>query len=282
MGKEIERLIKKKFGKKYNLLKELTDHGNSFVFLIKSKTENSKFILRIGLIGKSDLSLKNNILALKILKREKNIPKLISFGKLNEYFYSIETFLSGKKREQNVKNLKKLITSFRNIHSYKSKKCGWLSSPQKDWKRYFLKNHVNNYIKRLEKRVKNYQDYINLANNNFPDEKGKLSLLHGDFSFTNSLFDNKKVNFFDFEDSFYGEKEYDLAMIYFMEFLPDKDFVNNFFIKDYDKDKILFYALCIGIRKVALARNKKHALSRLKRLEIVYKNIIKRNKLTLS
>ena len=139
MKKRIKKLIEKKLRGEYEIVSELTDHGNLYVYLIKSKEDSSNYILRIGKIGAGDLSLKNNLFALKVLKNEKNVPRLINFGKSDRYFYSIETFLPGNKRKENINRLRKLINEFKEIHNHKSRKCGWLGTSQKDWKRFFYK-----------------------------------------------------------------------------------------------------------------------------------------------
>ena len=274
MNTVIKELFDRKFSKKYRILKELTDHGDSQVYLINAIRSKTRFILRIGKIGESDLSLKNNIIALKILKKENNIPDLIEFGKFKGCFYSIESFLSGRKQKESIVGLKKMLNSIRKINAHKSNKCGWLSTPQTNWRRYFLNNCVNNYRERLSKKIKDYDKYLNYANENIPDEK-VFHLLHGDFSFTNCLFNKSKVGFFDFEGSFYGPKEYDLSMIYFMELLPKIDLIDYLRFKKYNFKNVLYYALCIGIRKVALSKNKRHAKRRLEKLEKIYSHIQK-------
>lgn len=248
-------------------LKELTDHGNASTFYIESL--DKKFILRIS---ERKESLRNNYLALKILNG-KLAPKVFCLDKYKKFYFSVETFMPGVKRDLDIKHFKQMTNYLKKIHNYKRDKCGWLNNPSKLWKNYFFKYHINNYKERFKLKVKSHEKYFSLIKQRFPKSLGKFSLLHGDYSFTNSLFFKNKVYFFDFEDSFFGEKEYDLAMIYFMEFLPNYDFINKINIQGYDKEKILFYGLCIGIRKVALSKDKKHCESRLKRLNMIYDHL---------
>lgn len=251
-------------------LKELTDHGSAPVFLVNF-SGSKRFIMRVG---ERKEPLKNNFLTLSYLKRKTETPIPITFDKLGNIFYSLEYFINGRKHKSNKKEIDLLVKTLRKgIHSHKSKKCGYLSNLQDNWKKYFLKMHVVNYQERFLSRVKDGDKYFNYILSNFPDRPKYFSLLHGDFSFTNSLFYKNKIHFFDFEDSFFGEKEYDLAMLYYMEFLPEKEIIDSLDILDYDKYKILFYALCIGIRKVALARGRKYIKRRIKKLEIVYQHL---------
>lgn len=267
-----KKIIQKHFPQNKYFLKEMTDHGSAAVFLV-TFSDSRKAILRVG---KRKEPLENNFLTLSYLKGKTETPIPITFGKLANLFYSLESFIDGRKHKSNRKEVKVLVKSIRkDIHSHKSKKCGYLSLPQNNWRKYFLKAHVTNYRKRFLSKVKDGNKYLDYILSNFPDQPKYFSLLHGDFSFTNSLFDKNKGYFFDFEDSFFGEKEYDLAMLYYMEFLPDKEIIDLLDCLDYNKDKILFYALCIGIRKVALARGKKYTQRRIKKLKIVYDNLLK-------
>lgn len=248
-------------------INELTDHGSAQVYLVSSNAR--KLIVRIG---RKKEPIQNNVLALKILKDANYVPKIVSEGKIGKEHYSIETFIGGKKKSLTLNNLKNLIEEIKKIHKIKFRRCGYLSNLVEDWEGYFLENHVMNYRGRFSSRVQGGEKYFDFIEKNFPKSVKSFSLLHGDYSFTNSLFESDKVNFFDFEDSFVGEKEYDLAMIYYMELLPHADLI-DLISKEYDRYKILFYSLCIGIRKTVFARSGKHFLSRLRRLEIVYEKL---------
>jgi fructosamine-3-kinase len=266
---QIKKILKQCFKSDDYLVKELTDHGSSKVYKITFRYHGS-YILRLS---KNDNTIRNNVIALKLLKKQKNIPKIISFGKIGNTFYSIETFLKGKKLKPTRKNLDLMLKSIKKIHNIRSTRSGDLSRPSHYYKDYIL-NQCIKYKEKLKKKIKDHQKYFDIIENNFPRYKPRYSLLHGDFSFTNALYDKRKVNFFDFEDSFYGEKEYDIAMLYYMELLPEKDLIYIFPKYGFNKKKILFYALCIGIRKVAKAKKAK-LNKRIKKLDLVYDHLVK-------
>jgi hypothetical protein len=75
---------------------------------------------------------------------------------------------------------------------------------------------------------------------------------------------------FDFEEAFYGEKEYDLGYFLFKIGI-NKEYLD--IIKEkYDIRKVLYYALCVGVRKIALSKDFE-LKNRIEKLNEIYKRL---------
>jgi len=264
----IKEVVYKNFGTDDYSSKELTDYGGSKVYLIS--VLGGTYILRIS----SLLSpLENNYSALKAINSVL-CPKPVILGSIGKSYYSFESFMSGEKRSYSEDNLKSLIHALMSLHSITSDSCGFLNShSNSSWKDFFFSTFLDNKLRVFLTVNDSYKFLKPWIHENFPDTPRRFSLVHGDFSFTNSLFDSGMVRFFDFEDSFFGVKEYDLAMIYFMELLPENESLELFSDFGYDAKKILYFALCIGIHKFVTARDERQRSKRKKKLDMIIKKL---------
>lgn len=253
MEEVVKKIIKKEFGTENFKFKEVSDMGSLDVLVIQIK--NKKYVLKLLQDKKQKDSLDNNIFALKKLKGFNVAPELISSGKMDGIPYSIESFLKGKKKET-MENFAPLLDCLKKVHTIKRAKCGQIFEKEENWKNYVKKNFILKYKDRFEKRFGMDGDIINYLLKNIPLGK-EFSLIHGDFDFGNFFVFKKTCFLFDFEDCFFGEKEYDLGLYYYQRSHSMKNPEKILKIEGYDKHKILYYSLCVGVKKVALSKDNK-------------------------
>lgn len=266
---KIRNFIKKELNEDVIDFRYLSDHGASEVYFIL--TDKGRYILRRT---KNEYPLSNNFVSLKFLEKTGIVPKPILLKKVGDYYFSLEEFLDGEKvdfRENKDKKLiLNLVKSLKIIHKIKNKNCGYSSTAKsKNWKNFLRKEFIVSYKNKFLRRLPD-KSYLNIALENMPNTN-KFVLLHGDFSFTNSLFYKEEVFLFDFEESMFGEKEFDLGLIYYMELFENKfldELVNS---SGYNREKIIYYAFLIGIRKVANSPKQKldERIKKIKKLKEV-------------
>ena len=268
----IERIVGQEFTSRDFELRDLSDCGASSVFRIR--VSGRDYILRLGT---SQVPILNNFLCLRQLDGLDIAPQPIACSKLDDLYYSIEMFLSGKillPRERKPPSRELLcimVNTLTRMHAIKSGKCGQLARlPYSSWREFIYEGSIKHWESRFLERVPD-RKYIRCVLERIPDTTA-FSLLHGDFSFENTLFSSDKVHFIDFEGCIFGDKEYDLGYIYFTKFLPE-EFLDIMIAEiGYDKQKALLYAVYVGIRKVFFGYEEGLG-RRIQRLEQVYQEL---------
>ncbi len=246
----LSKIIKKEFSIDNFSFEEVSDKGDAAVFIVKIK--NKKYIVRIIDEIEESFSLENNIFALKKLKSIRIAPKIISIGKIGGVKYSIESFLKGEKKEE-IEDLSYVLKTVKKLHSIKSKSCGYILQRSENWEKFIKKKFIFKYEGKIKEMFSKGKEVFEYLLNNVPDCMS-FSLLHGDFSKYNLLFFKKNCFMFDFEDCYYGEKELDFGFFYyFSEEINEKDW-EKIAIAGYDKDRILYYALCVAVAKACSAK----------------------------
>jgi fructosamine-3-kinase len=240
----LKNIIKKYFGVQDFSFEEVSDKGDARVFIVNIK--NKKYVVRIVNGAEESFSLENNIFALKELEGFDVAPGLISSGTIGGVRYSIESFLKGAKKEVvDISFLKKL----RKVHSITSKKCGYVRSGVENWRNFIKKKFIVKGMKSFLKYSPGGKEIIDYLVNCVPKCKN-FSLLHGDLSLYNILFNKKDSFLFDFEDCFFGDKNYDLGYFYYMHGISDSNW-KKIEAMGYDKKGVLYYALCVFIWKIS-------------------------------
>ncbi|MCA9486616.1 hypothetical protein H6501_04105 [Candidatus Woesearchaeota archaeon] len=84
--------------------------------------------------------------------------------------------------------------------------------------------------------------------------------------------------FFDFEEAVYGEREYDIGYLHYRLEFSEEDLKYVVLFTDYDLWKILYYAVLVGIRKVANSPEDE-LRKRIEKLGRMYENLEKLTKL---
>jgi broad specificity phosphatase PhoE len=295
--KKIENLI---------FIKKLFSFSNNLVFQISDKNFNYQ-ILKISQINQKEKILKD-IKINNYLKINPNLPTPQYF----DYFQYKNYFLTIKKYDKNQigdyflkkKNLKEKFAFFmgetlQKIHSqintYLNKndfinifKEIYLKESQ--WLNLFLKPWFKNDIKILKKLNFSYKkiDFIeNLFKLFLKSNKNFIpSFLYYDFhpqnftaNFENENFEIKSL--WDFENSFIGDKDWDLAYTIKLSFLKSKtlikSFLNGYFndqLKKTNINKIKIYLLLIITGSINYAlKNKKNYKKEVVNLNWYLKNI---------
>jgi len=241
----LNQIIFKYFETDKFVQENVSKQGLAEVYLITIK--NINYILRMTT---HPYSIPNNIYALKQLENKNVAPKIITNGRIKNYEYSIETFLSGIiKSKLNQNDLIKLIEKITHVHSIKSSKCGFLNTLGKSWNTFFKKQMILVFEKDFKKNCSDSSKYLDYVLQNIPKVKN-FSMLHGDLNENNVLFIKNEAFLFDFEGCYYGDREYDIANLNFRIDLTSED-LNLFVRKGYSGKKILYYTICVLIRKIA-------------------------------
>lgn len=196
-------------------------------------------------------------------------PKIIDYGIINSYEYSIETFLFGDNKDKiEVKWFKKLFTKLLLIHSVKRKTCGYINNPaKKNWKDFVKDELILKYSQKTLSKYAESKKIIEYLLENIPNCDDYF-LLQGDLNENNILFTNDDCFLFDFEGSLYGDKEYDIGYMHYRLEFSDNDLNKIITITKYNLWKIMYYAVLVGIRKVGLSPNEllKERIEKLKRI----------------
>jgi len=302
--KTINDIVAKKI-KNLIFIKRLFSFSNNLVFKIGDKRFNYK-ILKISQIDQKEKILKD-IKISHYLKKNLNLqtPQYLNYFQYKNYFLTIKRydenqigsyFLKGK-------NLKAKFAFFtgktlKNIHSQINTlldKGDFINIfkevyiKESQWRNLFLKTWFENDIKVLKKL-------------NFSSEKIKIikslfqSFLEDDINFNPSFLyydfhpQNFTVNFenenfqikslWDFENSFIGDKEWDLSYTIKLSFLKSKilikSFLNGYFnyqLKKTNINKIKIYLLLIITGSITYAiKNKKDYKKEIANLNWYLKN----------
>ena len=244
----LSQIIEKEFKTDKFEFNEVSNKGKASVFIVKVKS--SMFVVRIT---DKPYSLPNNAYALKLLVELNISPKLIVLDKIDTFEYSIETYLFGETVKDNSIDISKLAEVILKLHTIKSSKCGYLNSLNTNYSEFCKNELILKYSNKFKEKVKNGEEIINYLLENISKEL-KFTLLHGDLNPDNNILNDNKYNLFDFEGCIYGEKEYDIGYLHFRVNFTDGELNEFMRLTKYNKNKILYYALCVGMRKVALAK----------------------------
>jgi len=303
--KIVKEIVMKKI-RNLVFIKRLFSFSNNLVFQISDKSFNYK-ILKISQINQKQIILKDIKLSL-YLKKNLNFPtpQYFDYFKYKNYFLTIKQYDNNQTGSDflKIKNLKNNFAFFmgktlKNIHSqintflnkddfvniFKQvyiKESQWCNLFLKPWFKSDLKvlkklNFSSKKIKIIESLFKSFlKDNI----------KFKPSFLYYDFHPQNFTVDFKSGNFeikslWDFENSFIGDRNWDIAYTIKLSFLKQKtlieSFLNGYFGSQLEKTnitKIKIYLLLIitGSIKYAL-KNKKNYKREVNNLIWYLKNI---------
>lgn len=271
----LKQIIFKQFKTEEFSHENVSEQGDAEVYIVN--VQNTNFIIRIGNSTKP-YSIPNNYYALKKLENTNVGPKPVAIGQIKEHSYSIETFLSGKHYPKlTTKHILLLIKKLSKIHSITNNKSGYLNSLNSNYKLFIENEMILGYVDKFKSRCPNAQKYLDFALQNIPNND-KISLLHGDLNENNILFTKDEAFLFDFEGCIYAKKEIDIANLNFRLEFSEKEI--DLIVKQgsYNKEKILYYSICILIKKIANSP-KEEIRSRVKKIERIYNMICSVSKL---
>jgi len=303
--KIINNIIIKKI-KNLIFIKRLFSFSNNLVFKISDKSFNYK-ILKISQIDEKEKILKD-IKISHYLKKNLNLqtPQYLDYFQYKNYFFTIKRYDENKIGSYFLKrkNLKDKFAFFmgktlENIHSQTKtllNKGNFINIfkevylRKNQWCNLFLKPWFENDIKVL-KKLNFSSEKIKIIKSLFQsflenDINFSPSFLYYDFhpqnftaNFNNENFEIKSL--WDFENSFIGDKEWDLAYTIKLSFLKSKtlikSFLNGYFnykFKRININKIKIYLLLIITGSINYAfKNKKNYKKEIKNLIWYLKNI---------
>jgi aminoglycoside phosphotransferase (APT) family kinase protein len=237
---------------------------------------NDQFILRVNVRDKDTPKFKREKVAFKKLKDKIPVPRIVILDeskKIIPYDYLITEKMPGIETREVLKKMpeqekKKIAIQagiiLAKIHKIKFKKFGYINGntfgKYDNWNEFII-NKVKNHLKEMKKENifndEKRKEILNLFEKNkkiFLEIKTPR-LNHGDFSFENMVFKNKKITgIFDFEWAMSGDSEYDFKD------LEDFGELKDLLLEGYQRinklsynfnTKILFYQL---VYKLELAK----------------------------
>lgn len=184
--------------------------------------------------------IRRNSEALELLQGLEIAPKLIDAGDTDEIYFSLEEHLPGTRGEEaplTEELLHALLEKLSVLHSVQNSAGLTLNWREALFERYRARfAHVpEKYVSLLEERI---------------GTPARETLLHGMLEMNNVILLGSTPHLVDFEDSLWGEPEFDLGALYYKEFFPEKLLSKLCSLFNYDEEKALLYALYFGVKTV--------------------------------
>lgn len=267
----LQELMYKHFGIQNFSYTVLSQKSQNVVY--KIRVHKKYYIMRFST---QNSIVKNNFSTLKMLKGMSNFVKPLKFFEEENYSISLEEYIFAEKFEEvDEITFRNFLHVVNKIHSITNKNCGYFDNLKLNYTKFLHDSYLANYEKDFVTKVPGIgYDIVLLIKDNLSQNSDFYSLLHGNFISQNFVFDENKNYFLvNFENSHYGEKEFDIGNYLFKEKIIDSSFDDIIEEHHYNLKKVYLYALAVGIEAVVNSKTNREQIDLIKFILEFYEKV---------